>query len=237
MAEIDRAHVDNPAYGARKIARQPGKDGHAGVTRWHVGVLMEKMNVRPCCPVLSLSKPSKYSKKFPYLLKGKTILFPNQVWSTDITYEQLGGRHTCLTAVIDWYSRHVVAWRLSDTMRAEEAVRCARQAFKDHGTPSVTSSDQGSVFGGELYTELLKDAHVAQSMDGRARWADNVLMERWFRTLKSEWLRTHEYSTPAGLEALISRFVDYCNGHHMHQSLGYDTPASWYCTGIGQKAA
>jgi putative transposase len=236
MAEIDEIHVGNPAYGARKIARQLRNDGE-DVTRWHVTRLMHEMNVRPCCPLPSLSAPSKHSRKFPYLLHGKVIRFPNQVWSTDITYVQLGGHHMYLTAVIDWASRYIVGWRLSDTMRAEEVVKCAEQAFKAHGTPSIMNSDQGSVFGSDAYVRLLADSHVAQSMDGRARWRDNVLMERWFRTLKSEHLRTHEYSTPAELKSLIVDFVDYYNNRRMHQALGYDTPADWYYTGINQRAA
>ena len=211
MAKIDGIHADNPAYGARKIARQLRKDGE-DVTRWHVTSLMHEMNIRPCCPLPSLSKPSKRSKRFPYLLKGKKILFPNQVWSTDITYVQIGGHHMYLTAVID-------------------------RAFAEHGTPSVMNSDQGSVFGSDVYVSLLASNRVTQSMDGRARWRDNVLMERWFRTLKSEWLRTHEYSTPKELGRLVAEFVGYYNDARIHQSLGYDTPASWYYAGINERVA
>lgn len=236
MAAIDRIHLDNPAYGARKIARVLTREGHP-VTRWHVGRLMHEMNVRPCCPLPSLSAPSKRSKKFPYLLRGKAITFPNQVWSTDITYVQIGGRHMYLTAVIDWYSRYIVAWRLSDTMQAREVVRCAKDAFRRHGTPSIMNSDQGSVFGSDEYVELLGSHHITQSMDGRSRWRDNVLMERWFRTIKSECLRTSEYETPAELQKLISDFVSYYNDKRIHQALDYETPASWYFTGINTEAA
>jgi putative transposase len=237
MAGIDRVHVDNPAYGARKIARVLRSEGMGDATRWRVTRLMREMNVRPCCPLPSLSRPSKGSRRFPYLLRGKRVDFPNQVWSTDITYVQIGSRHMYLTAVIDWHSRYVVGWRLSDTMRAEEVVRCVGRAFADHGTPSIMNSDQGSVFGSEQYVGLLAASHVTQSMDGRARWRDNVLMERWFRTLKSEWLRTREYSTPRELERLVSEFVGYYNNRRIHQSLGYETPASWYFSGINQRAA
>ncbi|RRF91467.1 MAG: IS3 family transposase, partial [Eubacteriaceae bacterium] len=154
MAGIDRVHVDNPAYGARKIARVLRSEGMGDATRWRVTRLMREMNVRPCCPLPSLSRPSKGSRRFPYLLRGKRVDFPNQVWSTDITYVQIGGRHMYLTAVIDWHSRYVVGWRLSDTMRAEEVVRCVGRAFADHGTPSIMNSDQGSVFGSEQYVGL-----------------------------------------------------------------------------------
>jgi putative transposase len=236
MAEIDRMHLESPAYGARKIARALNQEGYE-VSRWHVRRLMSEMNVRPCCPLPSPSKPTRHSRKFGYLLRDKVISFPNQVWSTDITYVQIGGRHMYLTAIIDWYSRYIVSWRLSDTMRANEVVRCAEDAFREHGMPSIMNSDQGSVFGSEDYVSLLKSCHITQSMDGRGRWRDNVLVERWFRTLKSECLRTAEYSTPAELERLISGFVTYYNDRRIHQSLDYETPSSWYFTGITTKAA
>lgn len=141
-----------------------------------------------------------------------------------------------LTAVIDWHGRHMVSWRLSDTMRAREVVACARSAFEDHGTPSVMNSDQGSVFGSEEYVTLLESRHVAQSMDGRARWRDNVLMERWSGTPESECPGNEEYETPAQPEAIIRRFVDDYNSARPHQSLGYETPSSWYFTGIAEAA-
>ena len=233
---IDREHVAHPAYGARKIAHVLRGAGETRATRWRVTRLMGLMGIRPCCPLPSLSEPAKASRRFPYLLGGKETLSPNQVWSTDITYVQIGGRHMYLAAAIDWYSRYIVSWRLSDTMRAREVVACARDAFEAHGTPSIMNSDQGSVFGSEEYVSLLEGAHVAQSMDGRARWRDNVLMERWFRTLKSECLRNAEYETPAQLESIIRGFVDEYNGSRPHQSLGYATPSSWYFTGIAEAA-
>lgn len=236
MAEIDRLHVENPAYGARRMAHELTERCGLPTKRWVAARLMREMGIRSCAPQPSLSRPSRESRRFPYLLRGKAIRFPNQVWSTDITYVQLGGRHMYLTAVIDWYSRYIVAWRLSDTMRAEEVVACAKSAFEAHGTPSIMNSDQGSVFGSKSYVTLLEEVHVAQSMDGRARWADNVLMERWFRTLKSEFLRLQEYDTPAQLERLIGEYVAYYNDRRIHDSLGYDRPRDWYYSGIAEAA-
>lgn len=158
--------------------------------------------------------------------------FPNQVWSLDVTCVQLGGRHMYLTAIIDWHSRHIVGWRLSDTMRACEVVACAREAFARWGTPGVMNSDQGGVFGSDECVSLLAGLGIPQGMDGKARWADNVRIERWFRTLKSERLRNAEYSTPRELEMEIAGFVEYYNNERIHQSLGYETPASWYCGGF-----
>ena len=235
-AEIDGIHVESLAFGARKISKMLQKQGERRATRYRVAKLMDLMGIRPCCPLPSLSKPSRESRRFSYLLKGKSILFPNQVWSTDITYVQIGGRHMYLTAVIDWFSRYIVSWRLFDTMCAQEVAACARQAFEEHGTPSIMNSDQGSVFGSEEYVSLLASMHVEQSMEARARWRDNALMERWFRTLKSECLRQEEYSTPAELRAIIAKFVTWYNERRIHQSLGYDTPAEWYRSGICEAA-
>ena len=175
--EIDRLHVEWPEYGARKMSRVLTAAGVQNATRRRVARLMRMMGIRPLCPLPSLSGPAVHRPGFPYLLAGKLISFPNQVWSTDITYVQIGGRHMYLTAVIDWYSRYVVAWRLSDTMRACEVVACSRQAYREHGTPSIQNSDQGSVFSSEEYVSLLRAHGIRQSMDGRRRWADNVIVE------------------------------------------------------------
>ena len=233
--EIDRIHQECPAYGARKVAVLLGERG-LPTSRWKAGDLMARMGIRPCCPLPSLSGPAAHRPGFPYLLAGKDVLFPNQVWSTDITYVQLGGGHMYLTAIIDWHSRYIVGWRLSDTMRAREVCSCWRRAFLDHGTPAIANSDQGSVFSSEEYVALVASSGARQSMDGRRRWADNVLMERWFRTLKSEWLRNVEYSTPAELEAAIAEFVEWYNNVRVHQALDYGTPASWYFSGIAEAA-
>jgi putative transposase len=235
MGKIDRIHLAHPEYGARKVAREL-TEAEMPTSRSVARRLMRQMNVRACCPRPSLSAPSKHSKRFPYLLHGKSILFPNQVWSTDITYVQIGRRHMYLTAVIDWHSRYVVGWRLSDTMRACEVCACARSAFSAHGTPACMNSDQGSVFGSDDYVGLLAGEGIRQSMDGKARWRDNVIMERWFRTLKSECLRNSEYETPRELESIIARFVTYYNNERIHQSLGYDVPADWYAGGFPEAA-
>lgn len=235
-AKIDDIHLDSPAYGARKIAHVLQSQGESNITRYLVNRLMKMMGIKPCCPMPSLSAPAKDSKKFPYLLKGVDITRPNQVWSTDITYVQIGGKHMYLTAVIDWYSRYIVSWRLTDTMQAKEVVASAKDAFEAFGTPEIMNSDQGSVFGSEAYVELLKSKGIKQSMDGKARWRDNVLMERWFRTLKSECLRQTEYTTPAELRAIIDAFVEWYNERRIHQSLNYETPAKWYGSAILEAA-
>ena len=234
--EIDRVHVDWPQHDARKIARVLSSEGVPDATRWRVARLMRMMGIRPLCPLPSLSGPAAHRPGFPYLLAGKEIRFPNQVWSTDITYVQIGGRHMYLTAVIDWHARYVVAWRLSDTMRAREAVACSLAAYAYHGTPAVQNSDQGSVFSSAEYVSMLRERGIRQSMDGTRRWADNVIVERWSGTLESECLGNSEYETPAQLRAIIARFVERHDNGRVHQALGYETPSDWYFSSVAEAA-
>ena len=136
-----------------------------------------------------------------------------------------------LTCVIDWCSRHVVGWRLASDMGTTGVCECVPRAFDEHGEPAIVNSDQGSVFSSAEYEALLAGRHVLQSMGGKARWVDNVIVERWFRSLKSECLRAGEYETPAELRRLIADYVEQHNNARRHQSLGYETPSEWYHSG------
>ena len=195
------------------------------MTRHCVFGLMGEMNARPVYPRPNPSKPVKKALKHPCLLKNKTIRFSNQVWSIDITHVPTGRPHMYLTCVIDWYSRYVVGWRLASDMGAAGVCECARLAFADHGEPAIMNSDQGSVFNSAEYEGLLAGRHVLQSMDGKTRWVDNVIVERRPRSLKSECLRLGEYETPAELRRPIRDYVDRYNNARRHQSLGYEMPA------------
>lgn len=181
------------------------------------------------------SRPAKQNPRFPYLLRGKRVGFPNQVWSTDITYIPLGRCHVYLSAVIDWHSRYIVGWRLHDTLEARECVACMERAFDEHGTPAVANSDQGSTYSSAEYVECLRHRGVEQSMDGKGRWADNVYVERWFRDLKHYCIYQREYSTFGELRRLIAEYVDNYNNRKLHGSLGYETPASWYYSGLNSR--
>lgn len=234
MRIIDEVHLAMPYAGARKIAHEIAvrTDGEIRPSRRRASGLMEEMNIRPVYPKPNMSKPAKRAVKHPYLLKNKPIGFPNQVWSIGITYIPIGRSHMYLTCIIDWYSRYVVGWRLSSDMGAAGVCECARAAFADHGEPSIMNSDQGSVLGSAEYEGLLASRCVRQSMDGKARRVDNVIVERWFRSLKSECPRIDEYGTPAELMRLISDYVDQCNSARPHQSLGYDTLDEWHHSGL-----
>ena len=187
-------------------------------------------------PKPNLSKPAKAALKHPYLLKNKAFIFPNQVRSVDITYVLIGRSHMCLTCVIDWYSRYVVGWRLASDMGAAGVCECAGLAFDERGEPAIMNSDQGSALDSAQYEGLLADRHVLQGMDGRARWVDSVIVERWFRSLKTECLRISEYSTPAELGRLIRDYVDQHDNARRHQSPGCETPGSWYRSGLAAAA-
>ena len=234
MRVVDEVHLEMPYAGCRKIREELRRrtEGGIDVSRRCVAGLMEEMNVRPIYPKPSLSKPAKRALRHPYLLKNKAIRFPNQVWSIDITYVPIGRSHMYLTCVIDWYSRYVVGWRLASDMGAAGVCECVSRAFDEHGEPAIVNSDQGSVFSSAEYEGLLASRHVLQSMDGKARWVDNVIVERWFRSLKSECVRISEYGTPAELRRLVAAYVEQYNNARPHQSLGYDTPAEWYYSGL-----
>lgn len=236
MAIIDQTHLKLPASGARKMAKECTRRGFK-TTRYQAKRLMDEMNVKPCFPKPDTSRPAKEDPRFPYLLRGMRIWLPNQVWASDITYIALGRGHMYLTTVIDWASRMIVGWRLSDTLEAAPCVECFEEAVARHGVPSIANTDQGSTFSAQAFCDMLASHGIRQSMDGRARWVDNVIVERWHRTLKSEWLRWVEYDTPRELRETIARFVDLYNNERLHASLDYRTPAEAYFGAFKEKAA
>lgn len=235
MAAIDLIHLEHPCYGARTISRDLKRKYNIDMKRRKVASLMEAMGIRAIYAKPNTSAPGKQHPKFPYLLRNKTIRFPNQVWSTDITYIRIGSTHMYLSIVIDWFSRYITGWRLHDTLEATECVRCMEEAFETHGLPAIVNSDQGVTYSSNEYISLLADNRVEQSMDGKGRWVDNVFCERAFRTIKQECIYINDYSTPNELRALIADFIDDYNNDRLHSSLDYETPAEWYFSGIGSK--
>ncbi len=149
---------------------------------------------------------------------------PNQVWSIDITYIKMGKSHQYLTAIIDWHSRYIVGWNLSETLDTSSVILAVNDAIKTHGTPCYINSDQGSQFTSKEYKNLLKDHKIIQSMDGKSRWADNIMIERWFRSLKTENIYINEYLTPRSLRKGISSYIDQYNTERPHEALDYATP-------------
>ena len=171
---------------------------------------------------------SKNSLKFPYLLKNLKIDRPNQVWSIDITYIKMGRSHMYLTAIIDWYSRFIVGYELSDTLDTAPVLAAVTNAMEQYGNPEIINSDQGSQFTSNDYIEFLKAKNIRQSMDGKARWVDNVVIERWFRSLKTELIYINEYSNPRELRQQIGSYIKDYNNERPHQALGYQLPVRVY---------
>ena len=227
MARIDYWHTVLPCMGSRKIVKKLRDDGYL-IGRKRVRTLMREMGIYTIYPKPNLSKRNFKQTIVPYLLRNKAILFPNQVWSVDITYIKLAHGHLYLTALIDWYSRKIVGWELSDTLDTKSVLTAVREAVKHYGIPAILNSDQGSQFTSEEYKELLKTLRIRQSMDGKSRWADNIMIERWFRSLKTELIYINEFKSPKALRAAIRDYISDYNTIRPHEALDYETPDSVY---------
>ena len=179
-------------------------------------------------PKPNLSKRNFRESIVPYLLRDKVVSFPNQVWSIDITYIKLDRSHMYLTAIIDWHSRKIVGWNLSDTLGIQPVLDAVRNAVDKFGTPAILNSDQGVQFTSNEYKQLLRDLHIQQSMDGKSRWADNIMIERWFRSLKTELIYINEFQSPRELRQSIRSYINDYNTLRPHESLEYETPDSVY---------
>lgn len=220
---LDRLYTDHPYYGVERMTDALRKKGIA-VGPKRVRRLLRLMGLEAVYPKPRTSIPNPGHRLFPYLLRGKTISQVNEVWATDITYIPLGRRgFAYLMAVMDWYSRYVISWQLSNTM---EAMWCA-EVLKDallHGSPEIHNSDQGSQFTSDVYTSVLEDAGVAISMDGRGRWMDNVFIERLWRTVKYEDVYLRGYDSLWEAEAGLGRYFAFYNEGRGHQALERYTP-------------
>ena len=224
---IDHLHTEHPAWGTRRItATLVAKGYHIG--RKLVRRYMQEMRIYAIYPKPNLSLPNKQNKTYPYLLRNLPITTPNQVWSIDITYIPMGRSFMDLTAIIDWYSRYIVGYELSDTLQVESVITCVNRAIKHYGKPEIINSDQGSQFTSLEYTTLLKSNDIRISMDGKGRWADNVIIERFFRTLKYDDIYIYHYERPKDLRSGINRFMKLYNEEHPHQAHNYQTPYQVY---------
>ena len=226
-AAIDRFHTDMPYLGCRRLVAKLADEG-LKTNRKEVRRLMREMGIYAVYPKPNLSLRNRKHKAHPYLLRNKDIFLPNQVWAVDITYIKLRNGHMYLTAIIDWYSRYIVGWALSDTLDTAPVLQSVEHAIESHGTPAIINSDQGSQFTSDEYVRLLKEQCIQQSMDGKARWVDNVVIERWFRSLKHEDIYINEYNSPRELRRGIASYVKDYNYRRPHQSHEYKTPSAIY---------
>jgi putative transposase len=232
LALIDEEYTRHPFYGSRKMVVYLRSLGH-WVNRKRVRRLMGVLGLAGMAPGPDTSRPHPQHKAYPYLLRGLAVGRPNQVWSTDITYVRLARGFVYLVAVIDWYSRKVLAWRVSNTLDGGFCVDCLEQALRIHGLPEIFNSDQGCQFTSEAFTGVLKRHGIAISMDGRGRALDNIFVERLWRSVKHEDVYLKGY---AGVPELLLGLADYFafyNSERFHQSLGYLTPDEVYRTATG----
>ena len=227
MARLDYWHTQLPAIGSRKLVVKLREEGYS-VGRKLVRRLMREMGLCAIYPQPNLSKRNFREAIVPYLLRNKVISFPNQVWSIDITYIRMSHSHMYLTAVIDWYSRKIVGWNLSDTLGVQSVTEVIHNAVERYGVPAIINSDQGSQFTSTEYKQLLKELSVQQSMDGKSRWADNIVIERWFRSLKTELIYTNEFPSPRDLRQALRSYIDDYNSIRPHAALDYATPDAVY---------
>jgi len=220
---IDEEYTRHPFYGSRKMVVYLGRCGHT-VNRKRAQRLMRTLGLAGMAPGPNTSRAHPQHKVYLYLLRGVPIIRPNQVWSTDITYIRLERGFAYLVAIIDWYSRRVLSWRISNSMEAMFCVDCLEDALREHGKPEVFNSDQGSQFTSDSFTGVLKREGVTISMDGRGRAFDNIFVERLWRSVKHEDVYLNGYATMGELLIGLTKYFVFYNGERPHQSLENRTP-------------
>ena len=240
MALIDRIHIAQPTYGSRRITAQINaelvQNGiNKKVNRKRIQRLMQEMNIEAIYQKPNLSKLYHAEYVRPYLLKNLKITHPNQVWASDITYIPFNGGFIYLYAIIDIYSRTIVGWGLSETLKNNFVIDTIKEAIKTHGTPDIMNSDQGSHFTSKEYIELLEEKKIKISMDGKARALDNIFIERFWRTIKYEYLFLNDFSNPYELEKGIYNYMHFYNNYRLHQNLNYKPPMSIYNLSLHKK--
>jgi len=228
MASIDRIHTDYPWAGQRRIRELLLRDYGFKAGRKKIRSLMAEMGIAAIYPKINLSRRNFKESIVPYLLRSKYVSFPNQVWSIDITYIRMSHGHMYLTAIIDWFSRKIVGWNLSDTLETESVVRAVKESVTMYGVPYIINSDQGSQFTSTEYKATLKSLGIRQSMDGKSRWADNIMIERWFRSLKTELIYINEFVSPRALRNAIGEYISVYNSKRPHSAIGYHTPDEYF---------
>lgn len=235
-AELDRLHLEFPAAGSRQLSRYLRNRGER-VNRKRVQRLMRLMGLESLAPKPRTTIPNAEHEKFPYLLRNLEIVRPNQVWASDITYIPTAMGHCYLVAIMDWYSRRVLSWRVSNSMDSSFCVEALREAMEKFGTPSIFNTDQGSQFTDKAFTSVLLNAGVKVSMDGRGRFMDNIFIERLWRSIKCEEVYLNDYQDVQEARRGIGAYIKKYNCVRPHSSLGYQTPESYYDTEISKYEA
>jgi len=235
MRRMDELHLKHPFFGSRMMTRTLKAEGVL-VNRKRVQRLTRLMGLESTAPKPNTSKPAPEHAVYPYLLRNLKVSRVNQVWAADITYIPMARGFVFLVAIIDWYSRRVLAWRLSNTLETSFCVEALHEALARYGCPEIFNTDQGSQFTSEEFTDALLDRGIKISMDGQGRWLDNIFVERLWRSLKYEEVYLYAYDTVQVARASIARYFDFFNDQRPHKALGYQTPASFYDGLIGEAA-
>ena len=229
MRRIDEMHLKWPFYGSRKVSQELRKHGMR-INRKQVQRLMRLMGLESLAPKPNTSRPAPQHPVYPYLLRNLTISRVNQVWATDITYIPLERGFAYLVAIIDWYSRRVLSWRLSNTLDSSFCIEALDEALMRFDKPEIFNTDQGAQFTADAFTRVLRGAGIRISMDGKGRCLDNVFVERLWRSLKYEEVYLHAYRDLIEARAGIARYIEFYNFERPHQALGYQTPNRFYRT-------
>jgi len=236
MRRMDELHLEHPFAGARMLRdllRQEGR--HVG--RKHVATLMRKMGIEALYRRPNTSRRHPNHLVYPYLLRGLTIDRPNQVWAMDITYIPMARGFVYLAAVVDWYSRKVLAWRVSISMETDFCIEAVEEAFQRYGTPEIVNTDQGSQFTSAAFTGLLQEHGIRISMDGNGCWRDNVFVERLWKSVKYEEVYLRAYASVSEAKAGLARYLAFYNTRRPHSSLDRLTPDQFYFQSLPQPEA
>jgi putative transposase len=234
MRRIDEIHLKYPFMGSRSIRDQLEAMGHK-VGRQHISTLMRKMGIAALYRKPRLSKPHPEHKVYPYLLRGLEITRANHVWASDITYIPMARGFCYLVAIMDWASRKVLAWRLSNTLDASFCTEALEEAILKYGIPDIFNTDQGSQFTSDTFIEILKRHDIDISMDGKGRWLDNAFVERLWRSVKYEDVYLKAYASIAEARQGLGEYFEFYNGRRRHQSLDRRTPDDVYWSTLPQK--
>ncbi len=235
MRQMDELHLEHPFFGSRMMTQTLKAKG-LKVNRKRVRRLMQLMDLHSVAPKPNTSKPAPEHPVYPYLLRNTKVERVNQVFATDITYIPMARGFVYLVAIIDWYSRLVLSWRLSNTLDTSFCVEALQEALEKFGCPEIFNTDQGSQFTSDDFTSVLRDHKIKISMDGKGRCIDNVFVERLWRSLKYEEVYLNPYDTVREARRGIARYFDFFNNERPHTALGYQTPDSFYA-GFARKAA
>ncbi len=236
MRQLDELSLKWPFYGSRRLCGELQQQGYR-VNRQRIQRLMRKMGLRAIYPKPRTSQPGKGHKIYPYLLRGLRIERSTQVWASDICYIPMAKGFMYLTVIMDWYSRRVLAWRVSNTLETDACVEALEEALLRYGAPEIFNTDQGAQYTSEAFIAVLKGHEVKISMDGKGRWVDNVVVERLWRSVKYEDVYLHVYETPATLRAGLTAYLQFHNTERRHQALNRQTPdAVYWASPMAKKA-